>query len=270
MFKKNKVNGSKTVVELSAIEQEVMKEPFVKGKFILDDEDVIMVINPTDTHDGYSMVHKRLVNGQLVEIKRWPIRSYFYGYCTKDVIVEGLNLFKTQGVTGDSMASLYDYKAGEFVVQPQVWDSITEGTKGQYLENYNGFLAGFRVHSDYESDDVYHYDNPVTGEKVVECHSICTDTFYAMLNTDGTIRGNKLFYGSSFSRIREIIDLGGYASVEDFKDNVRKECNDKKKKSKEAYYQLLADRNDGSISPYLDSEVNNILKLGKMPAKQTD
>ena len=62
--KKREVKEEKEIVELSKIEQEVMKEPFVKGKYVLDDENVIIVINPTDTHDGYSMVHKRLIDGQ--------------------------------------------------------------------------------------------------------------------------------------------------------------------------------------------------------------
>ena len=168
------------------------------------------------------------------------------------------------------MAALYDYKAGEFVVPPQVWDSITKGTNKQYLENYDGFLASFRIHSDFEPDDVYHYDNPITGERMVECHSVYTDTYYAMLNTDGTIRGNKLFYGTEFSRIKRIIDLDDYESLDAFKESVHKECNDKKKKNKEAYYKLLSDRNDGSISPYLDSEVASVLKRGPMPANKED
>ena len=115
--------------------------------------------------------------------------------------------------------------------------------------------------SDYEEGDVFPYTNPVTNEKMVASFGFDDGIYYAILNIDGTIRGNKLFKGSSFSRISQIIDLNEYESLGAFKQERKQLCNDKKKKLKQEYQQMIEARNDGSISPYLDSEVAKVLGL---------
>ena len=103
----------------------------------------------------------------------------------------------------------------------------------------------------------------MTNEKIVESFGVKDGTYYAILNTDGTIRGNKLFKGSSFSKISQIIDLDQYESLDAFKQERKQLCNDKKQKQKQEYQQMIETRNDGSISPYLDSEVAKVLGLKK-------
>lgn len=150
-------------------------------------------------------------------------------------------------------------KKGLFVVPQDTWELVRSG----WLEKYGGILASFSIESDYEDDDVYAYENPITNERIVKSFSVSDGYYYAILELDGTIRGNKLFKGNSFSEITEIIDLDKYKSLDEFKQEKKQLCNDTKKKKKQEYYQMIKNRNDGSISPYLDSEVAKILNLRK-------
>ena len=232
-----------------------------EDRYILDDEDAIIVIH-SDESTGYIMIHERLVDGKLVEINRWPLRSYYFGSIHDVTVIEDLNLFQVQN-NGGNFNALYNYKEGRFVVPQNTWGLVESGRGNSILKKYNGFLASFEIRSDYEEDDVYAYDNPITGERIVESFGVGDGYYYAILDIDGTIRGNKLFKGKSFSKITQIIDLDEYESLDAFKKERKQLCNDKKQKSKQEYYQLLESRNDGSISPYLDSEVAKVLNLKK-------
>ena len=234
--------------------------------YILDDENAIVVIENKDRnkHDEhYIMLHQRLQDGKLVEINRWYIRSYYFGTIHGVTVIKDLNLFQVQNGCGDFNA-LYDYKNGNFVVPRGVWSIIESGRNNEILEKYNGFLASFGISSDYEEGDVYSYTNPITNEKIVESFGVIDGSYYAIINTDGTIRGNKLFKGISFSKITQIIDLSQYESLEEFQKERTQFCNDKKQKRKQEYQQMIENRNDGSISPYLDSEVAKVLGLKKV------
>lgn len=235
----------------------------IKDKYILDDENVIVVIANSDKSDKenrYKMIHLRMNDNRLLEINRWYMKVYFYGGIHKVTQIKELDLFQVQNENG-SFNSLYDYKKGKFVVPRGIWKIVDSGRDNKFLEKYNGFLATIEIKSDYEEDDVYAYDNPITKEKIVESFGVKDSYYYAILNIDGTIRGNKLFKGESFSKITEIIDLSKYESVIEFKNERKSICNETKRRKKQEYYQLLESRNDGSISPYLDSEVIKILKL---------
>ena len=232
-----------------------------EDRYILDNEDAIIVIH-SDEPTGYVMIHERLVNGKLVEINRWPLRSYYFGSIHGVTAIKDLNLFQVQNGSGNFNA-IYNYKEGKFVVPQNTWGLVESGRGNSILKKYNGFLASFGIRSDYEEDDVYAYDNPITGERIVESFGVEDGDYYAILDIDGTIIGNKLFKGKSFSKITQIIDLDEYESLDAFKKERKQLCNDKKQKSKQEYYQLLESRNDGSISPYLDSEVAKVLNLKK-------
>ena len=59
----------------------------------------------------------------------------------------------------------------------------------------------------------------------------------------------------------QIINLDNYKSLDEFKKMRKDVCNEIKQKKKQEYYQMFEDRKDGSISPYLDSEVAEIIGL---------
>lgn len=247
--------------EKSKIER-LVSRPKIEDRYILDDEDAIIVIL-NEEKTGYIMIHKRLVDNKLIEINRWPIRSYYFGSIHNVTPIREFNLFQVQNNCGDFNA-IYDYKKGLFVVPQDTWELVESGwNNNNILKKFGGFLASFSISSDYEDDDVYAYENPITNKKIVESFSVSDGYYYAILELDGTIRGNKLFKGSSFSKITEIIDLDEYESLDDFKQEKKQLCNDAKKKKKQEYYRMIKNRNDGSVSPYLDSEVAKVLNLKK-------
>ncbi len=246
--------------ERSKIEKLVFRQR-KEDRYILDDENAIIVIH-SDELTGYIMIHERLVNDKLVEINRWPIRSYYFGSIYNITPIREFNLFQVQNNSGGFNA-IYDYKKGIFVVPQNTWGLVESGRNNSLLKKYGGFLASFSISSDYEDNDVYAYKNPVTGERIVESFGVTDGNYYAILELNGTIRGNKLFKGSSFSKITKIINLDEYESLEAFQKKRKQLCNDTKKKQKQEYYQMLETRNDGSISPYLDSEVAKVLNLKK-------
>ena len=252
MFNKNETK--------SKLEKLVARQKRIEDLYILDDEDAIIVIH-SDKPTGYIMIHERLVGNKLVEINRWPISCYSFGSIHNVTPIREYNLFQVQSC--GRFNALYNYKKGKFVVPQNTWGLIETGRNNSILKKYHGFLASFSIGSDSEKDDVYSYENPITGEKIVESFHVSDGNYYALLELDGTIRGNKLFKGNSFSKITKIIDLDKYTSLDEFKQGRRELCNKIKKKQKQEYYQMLEARNDGSISPYLDSEVAKILNLKK-------
>lgn len=259
-----KMVSNQNTAEVSQIKKLICDQK-IEDRYILDNENAIIVIenNDRNTHsEYYIMIHQRLENGKLVEINRWYISGYYFGPIQEVTVIKDLNLFQVQNSYGGFNA-LYDYKNGKFVVPRGVWWIIESGRGNSILKKYNGFLASFEISSDYEEGDVYSYTNPMTNEKIVESFGVKDGTYYAILNTDGTIRENKLFKGSSFSKISQIIDLDQYESLDAFKQERKQLCNNKKQKQKQEYQQMIETRNDGSISPYLDSEVAKVLGLKK-------
>lgn len=243
---------------MKTIEELITVEKNVKDKCILSDKDVILV---KDASIGYLMIHKRISNDRLVVINRWPLKEYQYGMNNISVIKD-LNLFKVQESDGNFDA-IYNYKEGKFIISQNIWNSVDDGFNNKFLKKYNGFLATLKISSDYEEDDTFIYDNPITEERIVESFSVNDYNYYAILNIDGKIRDNKLFKGESFSKIIEIIDLDNYESLDEFKNERKQLCNYVKEQKKNAYYESLKTRNDNSISPYLDSEVAKVLNLKK-------
>lgn len=237
-----------------------------EDSYILDEENAIIIkkneestISNLDYH--YIMIHERLENNKLLKINSWFLRSYHFGFSKKESVIHP-NLFKVRDINGFPN-SLYDFKKGEFVVPCDTWDKLEFGRNNNFLTKYNnGILASFEIFSDYEKDDIYSYTNPYTKEKITESFAVRDGNYYAILNLDGTIRGNKLFKGKNFSTIEPpIIDLGDYESLEAFKQERKNICNEIKQRNKQHYKEMIAKRNDGSISPYLDSEVMRILEM---------
>lgn len=196
-----------------------------------------------------------------MKINRCHIKTYYFGSLIHEMAsIKDLNLFNIQGCDGNFNA-IYNYKEGKFIVPQNTWELIESDQNDIILKKYNVFLASFKIKSDYEEDDIFSYNNTITGEKIVECFGVSDGNYFAILNIDGTIRWNKLFKGESFSAITEIINLNEYESLDKFKKERKQLCNNIKIEKKQKYYELIESRNDGSISPYLDNEVIKVLNL---------
>lgn len=101
--------------------------------------------------------------------------------------------------------------------------------------------------------------NPVTNRKIEEFFIVRDENYYIMINIDRTIRGNKLFKGSNFSKIKSIIDLKKWESLIKFKRKNKQLCNALKDINKREHYRWLKSRNN-DISPYMNQEGLKILE----------
>lgn len=269
--KKLKEEQKKSLKELIL---ELPKEDY----YICDSENAIVVIRNSDTNSNkrYLMIHYRYEDGKLIEINRWEQTTHYFGIPNSVAVLKDYNLFMVQGGYGigvngeNSCGSIYNYQTGEFVVEKGEFNVIgtTNWVSGtsyslpdvNYLEKYGCFLAYFMLETKYEDGDIISYTNPVTREEMRLNFNEWSGLYFALLNTDGTIKDNKLFYGRDFSRIDFPIDLNEYESLSHFKEVKLQELEEKKKIKKEAYYNRLASSGKEFISPYQDEEVVKVLK----------
>lgn len=232
-------------------------------KYILDDENAIIITSAGNrTSDpGYYMIHKRLENDKLVEINKFYLKNYFFGNLHSNTVIKDLNLFKVQG-EHEIFDSIYDYKKGCFIVPKGDWNVLEFGTNDSLIKKYNCIFATLTLSSDFDDSDIYTYASPVNGKTVVESFSVTDGIYHAILNTDGTIRGKKLFKGASLSSVEKVIDLKNYESLSAFKEQRKKLCNDRKKREKQKYYKQLFEKTNEDL-PYLNTEVLKVLNLKK-------
>lgn len=234
--------------------------------FVLDDNNVLVVINNScsETNDfQYAVVHKRLINQELVEINRWYTNNGQLSHPGSILPIESLNSVKVRSEQG-CFSALYNYHSGEFVIPDGEWLVIKECYGDvDLLDKYQCFLALFYVCSDFDDTDMYSYTNPITKKKCTGEFRVSDDAYYAILNVDGSIRGNKLFRGDDFSRIDDVIDLGSYSSLEEFKQERKEACNLKKENLKKEFYLKMGEGVRTGEDLFLNSEVVKVLELRK-------
>ena len=227
-------------------------EPF--DYYILDNENAIVV--NLNSYNRYTIKHMRLKNNNLVILNQWEVSQYsFDSYA----VIKPFSLLKIYNQS--SCSSVYDFANAKFIISSRDWDNLEFGPYNNCINKYKGILAYFDIQSEQKKDDIIQYINPVTNEEMVEDFAVVDGHYYAIINLDGTIRCNKLFKGSTFSKIEEIIDLNEYQSLADFKNVKKRICNEIKNEKRNAYLEVIKNRNNNNISPYLDEEVARILEI---------
>jgi len=256
------------------IRKEANKKKYhLQVTYMLDGKNAISLIDNPDkkilSQHFYEMIHYKQINGNLIEMNRWAETSYLFGVNYNEFILSKLGYFMVQGTELLGIYdSIYDYKNAKFIVEKGIFDSVgvdndvarAMNNHKNYLEEYNCFLGRFTLKSD---NDTIVYVNPVTNDNLVYSFAPKEETYFALINTNGTIRGKKLFKGNNFSQIETIIDLNDYKSIKDFKEKRTKELNEIKRQIKELYFMKLQNTNQKTISPYLDDEVAKIISLKK-------
>lgn len=245
--------------------------------YLFDDEDAIVVTKNSDKDSKYNyfMEHYRFVDGKLQKMNKWGQRTYYFGGDKDYQIIRNLHYFMVPGgcnnfhISWDCCGSIYNYKTCEFIVEKNIFDGIstTNHLAGvnhaipevNYLKDYNCFLANFKLKSEFQEDDILYYTNPVTKEKMTYTFG-SSEVYFAFLNIDGSIKGNKLFKGRNLSRIEKDIPLDGFKSLEQFKSLRIKELTEEKNKAKKAYIERLNLESKDFISPYLDDEIMKLLR----------
>ncbi len=241
--------------------------------FILDQQNSITVnINPSN--QNYIICHERLKNGCFSVIKKWELKTYLYGYSDKDNVFKEYNLFAVRGKKGQ-IKGLYNYEKEAFAVPIGLWENISQHNfitwkneqlpKVNFLDKYGCFLASFTLSTKVLPNEKIIYNNCYTKELITIDFNV-TETYYALLNPNGTIRSNQILKGNSLSTITDIINLDNYESLIDFKATRKRELEKLKQQKKEQYQQLIATRSYDNVSPYQDQEVLKILRLRKSPS----
>ncbi len=222
-----------------------------EDKYILDNNNAIII---TKTNNFYTMIHYRLINDTLIEINRWKVNSYYFGYIQELSLIKNFNLFKVQNGTGNFNA-IYNYKLDKFIIPQNKWEIIDFNL----FNDYKCFLCSFNINSNFTNDDIYTYFNEITNRNETEKFYFNDGKYFALIDVNGNIIGNKLLKGFSLSKITDIIDLNDYNSLEEFKNSRILYCNNEKERLKEEHYKKL--QANSTNSPYLDNEVSKILKL---------
>ncbi len=255
--KNQKVNNRKKMKSL-------ISSPNVLDHFILDDQNIIVIVNSNkrSVYCDYCMIHKKLVDGKLVEIFSCPLESYTFNDKASFPVISSLGLFKVPN-SGGNVDSIYDYKNGRMIITKGTWDFLEFGVNNSLLEKYNCIFASLTISSDFNDSDFYSYVSPVSEKIVVESFNVVDGTYHAILNPDGTIRGNKLFKGVSLSKVDKIIDLNKYKSLDAFKEQRKKLCNDRKNREKQRYFKQLNESKDKSTSSCFSNDVVKVLNLKK-------
>ena len=232
--------------------------------YILDAKNAIVVKNHTYGYSNstYTMIHQRIKDNLLIEVNRWTINNYYTGYIRDNSVLKEHNLFKIQNGFG-GYDGLYDYKEGSFIIKPGTWKYLEFGLNNENVENFAGIVAGFDITSSLEPNDEYSYFNEITGEQVIRSFKVNDGSYFAILNLDGSIRGNKLFKGTSLSKVDQVIDLNNYQSLDNFIYERIEICDDIKCREKNQFYSTLVETSDGVVLPYQDLEVARILNLNK-------
>lgn len=230
-----------------------LKRPY--DAYYLDSENAIMIVQSLD---GYTYIHLRVKDARIQEISRWSTQLYGFHINHSEFVIPEMHLFKVQNDSGH-IGAIYDYLKEQFVIPPGVWNEImSEGSKVDYLKKYGGFVARLNLTSTPKDDNTASFQSAVTEEKETICFYIDQD-FYAILDLDGSIRCNTLFQGDSLSQIETVIDLGQYASLEDFKEKRQKMYDEEGKRRKEYFAEQL--KIAGATSPYKDEEVLKVLNF---------
>lgn len=251
------------------IYRKIEKEGYQYSKiYTIDDESAIVI----GGRYGYiqTMLHYKMNNGRLQEVIRLDEINVYGRLLKKHKI---FMLMKNRYPNYDNICiALYDYQNCRFIVPEGKFDNIgyDESMPGidkyhpNYLEKYNCFLAYFTLSSEASSgEEQIFYTSSINGRKYYHSFSPTQETYYALINKDGSIRANKIFKGADFTKIEEVVDLKEYGSLEAFKKHRIEVLTKIKEENKRAYYERLQRINNVTNSPYLDEEVVKVLTLEK-------
>ena len=267
---KTKNDKQKTKNLEDAIERRIGKEEYRFSKtYIIDDENAIVIGGRYGW--SQSMIHYTMCYGNLIEVTRFPVRQTYGRVLKKHKLFMIMNNYHHS--YENTCIAVYDYENCKFVIEKGKFDnigydasmSVIDKYQSNYLEKYNCFLGYFTLtcKTDCGVLEQIHYTSLINDQQHWHSFEPPKETYYALINKDGSIRGNRLFKGENLTKIEEVIDLRNYKSLEDFKKQRIEVLTQIKNKNKQDYYERLKRINNVTDSPYLDEEVIKVLTLVK-------
>lgn len=113
------------------------------------------------------------------------------------------------------------------------------GENIHFLNQYDCFIAHFKLCSTEDEKDMEIYCNPVTKKEARKSFQVEDKIHFAVLNTDGTIRDHRLFVGNDLFHIEEVIDLGTSLSLAEYKRKRIELLDEVKRKEQFNFYQSM-------------------------------
>lgn len=262
MFKQKKKKSSLSLKEL------IYEIPELYDYQILDSENIIVETlisdEPLASNNRYTITHYKYDQEHLQEIKTWKLKK---GVCSLQIHIFHEYQILTINDKNGNIDEVYNYKEGREIIPSGIWTKIMitndRGNNGHiiptvnYLKEYGALIGQLEIKSEIleNESEYFTWENPYTHERFTQDFDE-KETYFAIINLDGSIRENKLFQGNTFSQIEQIIDLNNYDSLASFVQKKRKELTRQK-----------ALKNQTSLpevfSPYLDKEVHSVLKRSK-------
>ena len=265
---KQKKNDQQKVKNLQdAVKRKLARDDYKLSKvYILDDENAIALVG---RYRYNVMIHYMMSYGNLFEVTFTPMRNVHGRQLKKHKL-----FMLMEDNYANRCVAIYDYEHGQFIVKNGMFDNIGyDATMNiidqhtpciDYLKQHNCFLAYFNLMSDGRTlSEQLEFTSLINGFSYFYDFEPPKETYYAFVNLDGTIRGNSLFKGEHLSKIEQVIDLGQYGSLEEFKTQRRNKLNEIGKQSKQAYYDRVGTGHWENPSPYLDEEVIKVMSLSK-------
>ena len=211
------------------------------GNLVLDDKNILVA----KYNNGiYCITHYSLIDNSLKVVAKWNqynlkcFGNTIFNYVLNNeyIFIPSIKNYST------SYQSIYNYKTHKFIIKNNVFDSITVFP---YKEHSNKtFLLG-EINITNECPYIEYIDS-LSNKKEIYYSNLIKEKYFAILDLNGNILDNKLFLGESITKIKNIIDLNKYNSIEEF-INERKE--------------ILKKENifDNKV-PYLSEEIIKVLK----------
>ena len=208
---------------------------------ILDDENILVA----KYNNGiYSITHYSLIDNTLKVVAKWNqynlrcFRNTIFNYVLNNeyIFIPSIKDYSF------SYQSIYNYKTHKFIIKNNVFDSISVFPYKEH--STKTFLLG-EINITNECPYI-EYTDSLSNKTEIYYSNLIKEKCFAILDLNGNILDNKLFFGESITKIKKIIDLNNYSSIEDF-INERKE--------------ILKKENifDNKV-PYLSEEVLKVLK----------
>ena len=272
---KQKKNDKQKVKNLQdAIERKMAQErKFLVKTYILDDENAIAIsyLPMSDDNRRFIMTHYQMSYGKLYNITTYRMRGSHGKHLKKYKL---FLIMKDNYDYENHCIAIYDYQQEKFIVETDTFDNIGYDSsmsiidqctpRIDYLKQHNCFFAYFTLVSNNKlGDDGVQYKCSINGSYYWYDFGLPTETYFAFVNLDGTIRGNSLFNGDDITKIEQIINLGPYGSLEAFKIQRRNELNEIIRQNKKAYYDKVGTGDFENPSPYMDQEVIKVMTLSK-------
>lgn len=171
---------------------------FNDENYVLIDNTSAIVARKDKKYGNFTLTHYELKNKKLVKIYEWKQDRF----CNNKLIFPCYindDLFLQYGSDGECLYAIYNYKKGKLIKPKENWDNIfihnnhkhCNGDRNinehlNYLDTFNGLLGSFTIEGG--SDSIIYF-NPLV-KMTQEKHIKAKETFFAIINRDGSIKNN--------------------------------------------------------------------------------